>query len=58
MQGDLKKDESYIDLEESCKQLEDAKKKIRKSERLSNFALGFAIFVQLFRLFVEFVVKR
>lgn len=30
---------------------------IKKSERLSNFALGFSIFAWLFILFVELVVK-
>lgn len=36
------------------KKIED---EIRKSERLSNFSLGLSIFVLLFILFVEIVVK-
>lgn len=35
-----------------------AEKEIKKSERLSNFSLGFSVFVLLFNLFVELVIKK
>ncbi|MFR1945221.1 MAG: hypothetical protein ACLS20_08140 [Faecalimonas umbilicata] len=37
--------------------LEELKKARKKSERISNFSLGFSIFTLLFILFVELVIK-
>ena len=35
-----------------------ANKKAEKSERLSNFSIGFSVFTLVFILFVELVIKR
>lgn len=36
----------------------DAEKEAKKSERLANFSLGFSMFVLLFKIFVELVIKK
>ena len=38
--------------------LSNTNKKSEKSERLSNFSLGFSVFTLVFILFVELVIKR
>mgnify|MGYP001037708401 CR=1 FL=1 len=38
--------------------LSNANKKSERSERLSNFSLGFSIFTLVFILFVELIIKR
>lgn len=38
--------------------ISNANKKSEKSERLSNFSIGFSVFTLIFILFVELVVKR
>lgn len=35
-----------------------AEKEAEKSKRLANFSLGFSIFVLLFKIFVELVIKK
>lgn len=35
-----------------------ANKKAEKSERISNFSIGFSVFTLVFILFVELVIKR
>ena len=35
-----------------------AKKEAEKSDRLSNFSIGFSLFVLFFKIFVELVIKK